>query len=341
MAFDPQRDFEIVSLITTLQQTNYATVRVDGDLTTRVFFNAVSLAQQAHRKHSDAAMYGKQHPYPTAIRTLTKDLQLGRAYDASSLMVGQAAAFTLGAVATAGTPPNLTHTITRADLLTSKDAPVTTMYEEEATGLKRKLHAVAFNDFTLSGNATDPVQLQFNVIGSGETTDGAIAGGLPAVTAVTFFDGGSTLIKLGPQGAPVDISERVVDWSFTVDAQLKAEMGRHPGGGAFLKRIWYGNWKFKLDLRVLFDATSDMFDLYTANTKQECQIVNQFDAQHEVTTKFPALIFTGYEPSSEGGVRVHNLSTGDDGVMLDAGGTPNEPIEITVKNNITTYLATS
>ena len=339
MAFDPQRDFDVRSLMTTLQQTAYATPRADGDLTTLVFANALSLAQQPHRKYTNKAMYGKGHGLPTEVRTLIEELTLARAFDASSLMVGQAAAFTLGAVATAGTPPNLTHTITKADLSTGKDAPVTTMYESDSAGRQRKLHAVAFNDYSLSFNQTDPVQLQYNLIGSGEVTEGAIA--LPAVTPVTYFDSGSTIIKLGPQGATVDISERVVDGTITVNANLNVALGRHPGGGKYLKRLWWSEWMFQLSLRVMYDATDDMFVLYRDNTIREVEIINQFDAQHEVSHLFPALVFTSWERSSEGGMAVHNLSTGDEGVLMDAGGTPNEPLQVTVKNNITSYLATS
>ncbi len=340
MAFDPQRDFDVAVAFTTKQQTDYATIRADADMDKRTSVTALDPAQVTQVKETDGDEFGKGHEFSTIQRSVSQDVRLARSGNLSSLLAGMLGAFGLGAVVTSGTGP-YTHVFTALDPpVDGKSPPVTTMFEQLSDGIEQKLHSLALNDFSISGRNQQIVQFQSNWIGSGELTAGALAGGLPAITPVTLFNGGDTIVSVGPQGAPVDISERDLEWSITVNQNLKEALGYHPGSGLFRGRIWIGKRTFQLNLRIFFDDSADMRDLFLNNTLQEVQIDNQIDANNGITIKFPGVRFAPYEAQIEDGMFVHSLSTGDDGVFKDVGGTPNEPIEITVLNDEPTYLAT-
>ncbi len=340
MPFDPQRDFDIWWAFTTKKQVDYATVRADADLTLRTPFTEVQFAEITQRKRTDGQQFGKGHEFSTRQDSVSQDLRLARAFDCSSLMIGQAGAFTMGKVATSGVGP-YTHVITLSDPPTDgKEAPVTTIYEHLSDGIERKIHSVGFDSYTVSGRNQEVVQLQAALIGSGQVTNAALTGGAPALTPVSIFNGGDTIVSVGPQGAPVDISERILDWSFTVNQQLKADLGYHPGSGLYRARIWLGQRRVSLSIRAFIDDTSDLLDLFLQDTLREVTIDNTIDANNRFTAKFPGVRFNDYGTVVEDGMLVHNLGSGDDGIFKDVGGTPNEPIELTVINDEATYLAT-
>ena len=174
-------------------------------------------------------------------------------------MAGWAAYFGMGKVSTSGVGP-FTHINTFADPSVAADARVTTIYEELAAGEKRLLHSMAVDSVTFSGRNQETVQMSMNFIGSGNKTDGAVT--LPSLTALTFFNGGDVTVKLGPQGATVDISERILDWSFTFGQNLKAGLGYSPGNGKFRDKMWFGKRVASATIRVWWDTTSDMLDLF-------------------------------------------------------------------------------
>ena len=334
MPFEPQRDFDVGWAFSTKKQTDYATLLADVDLNKRTYFNAVDLGVITSRKETDGQKFGKGHEFSTTQREVSRDLRLTRGFDLSSLMAGWAMFFGMGKVVTAGVGP-YTHTLTFADPSVSKSAPVTTVYEELAAGEKRKLHSMAVNDVTISGRNQETVQMTMNLIGSGQVTDGAVT--LPSLTTLTFFLGGDVTVKLGAQGGAVDISERVLDWSFTVSQNLKEALGYSPGSGLYRNKIWYGKRTTRANIRVFWDATSDMLDLFLGNTLRELEFILGTAGTDQLNALFPAIRFNEHETSVEDGFLVNNLSSGDDGVFKDSGGTPNEPVQITLVNDQATY----
>ena len=334
MAFTPQRDFDVGWAFSTKKQTNYATLLADVDLDKRTYFNAIEFGNISSKKETDGQKFGKGHEFSTTVREVARDLRLARGFDLSSLMAGWAGFFGMGKIATSGAGP-FTHVHTFADPAVSVDVPVTTIYEEVAAGEKRKLHSMAINDFTISGRNQETVQMQMNLIGSGQVTDGAVT--LPSLTALTFFLGGDVTIKLGPQGATVDIGECVLDWSFTVSQNLKADLGYSPGSGVYRDKMWYGKRTARASLRVFWDNTADMMDLFLGNTLRELEFVLNTSGTDQVNALFPAIRFTEYDIGVEDGFLINNLSSGDDGVFKDAGGTPNEAFQMTTINGQAVY----
>jgi hypothetical protein len=52
-----------------------------------------------------------------------------------------------------------------------------------------------------------------------------------ALTAQSFFLGAGDVL-FGPQGAPVSLKDRVLDWSVSVTQNLDADLGYHPARGS-------------------------------------------------------------------------------------------------------------
>ena len=160
---------------------------------------------------------------------------------------------------------------------------------------------------------------------------------LPSLTTLVFFNGGDVTIKLGAQGGTVDISERVLDWSFTVNQNLKADLGYSPGSGKFRDKMWFGKRTASASIRVWWDTSSDMLDLFLGDTLRELEFILNTSVTDQLNALFPGIRFTQHETGVEQGFLTNNLSSGEDGVFKDVSGTPNEPIQITVINGQATY----
>ena len=161
MAFTPQRDFDVAWAFSHKKQANYATQLVGGDMLLRTYFNAIEFGKITSKKETDGQKFGKGHEFSTTVREVSRDLQLSRSFDLSSLMGGWAAFFGMGKIATSGAGP-YTHTLTFADPAVAVDVPVTTIYEEIAAGEKRLLHSMAVNSVTISGRNQETVQIRLN-----------------------------------------------------------------------------------------------------------------------------------------------------------------------------------
>lgn len=343
--FEPQRSFDVTWAFSTQQESAFGTVLADAALDRRVTAASVEVGKIAKQFRSDLDRIGKGHEFATELEELTRDLRRTTSFDASSLTLAWVAAFGMGKVATSqpnpgGNPTAYDHGITFADPAAGKHAPTTTVYEELTADLKRRLVSLACNDFSLAGRGREPVQLTANWIGSGQTSDGAIAS-MPALTAQSFFLGADTDILFGPQGAPVSIKDRVLDWSLNVSQNLEADLGYHPGSGKFRGRLWYGPRRVSASLTLFAQETDDLLTLFLGDTVRELQIVLNGDQigpgpeTHQVVMALPAVRITGFDDATEGNHLVYRVEIGEQGVLKPSAG---EPLTITVTNTETSLL---
>jgi hypothetical protein len=344
--FEPQRAFDITWLFSPRKESAYGTALADGDLDKHVVANTVEVGKIAKLFRSDIDRFGKGHEFATELEELARDLRRTTSFDASSLTTAWVAAFALGKVATSqpnpgGNPTAYDHLITVADPAVTKHAPTTTVYEELTTDLKRRLVSLACNDFALSGRARDPVQLTANWVGSGESSDGALTP-IPALTAQSFFLGADTDILLGPQGAPVSLKDRILDWSLSVTQNLDADLGYHPGSGKYRGRIWFGPRRIAAALTLFARETEDILALFLNDNVQELQIILTGDVigpgpeTHRALIKLPAVRITGFDDALEGNHIVYRIEINESGVLKQTG---LEPLEITVTNTEPAFLS--
>jgi len=343
--FEPQRAFDVTWAFSPRKESAYGTSLADGDLTRRVVANAVELGKIAKFFRSDLERFGKGHEFPTELEELARDLRRATSFDASSLTLAWIAAFGMGKVVTTqanpvGNPAAYQHVFTFADPLISKHAPTTTVYEEFTPDLKRRLVSLACNDFSVSGRARDPVQVSANWMGSGATSDGALSP-LPALTAQSFFLGADTDVLFGPQGAPVSLKDRVLEWSVSITLSLDADLGYHPGSGKFRGRIWYGPRRVSAAFTVFVRQTDDIISLFLNDTVRELQIVLDGDTigpgpeKHRAVLKLPAVRITALDDALEGNHIVLRIEINESGVLKEGS---TEPVTITVTNTEVAFL---
>ena len=343
--FEPQRAFDVTWAFSPRKESAYGTALADVDLTRRVVANAVELGKISKLFRSDLDRIGKGHEFATELEELARDLRRSTSFDASSLTLGWIAAFGLGKVLTTqpnpgGNPAAYQHVFTFADPLVTKHAPTTTVYEEFTPDLKRRLVSLACNDFSVSGRARDPVQVAANWVGSGSTSDGALSP-LPALTAQSFFLGADTDVLFGPQGAPVSLKDRVLEWSLSVTQSLDADLGYHPGSGKFRGRIWYGPRRVSAAFTIFARQTDDIVSLFLNDTVRELQFVLDADTigpgpeKHRAVLKLPAVRITALDDALEGNHIVLRAEIGEAGVLKEGSA---EPLTITVTNTESAFL---
>ncbi|MGH9777580.1 MAG: hypothetical protein ACRD5I_04140 [Candidatus Acidiferrales bacterium] len=343
--FEPQRAFDVAWAFSPRKESAYGTALADVDLTRRVVANAVELGKISKLFRSDLDRFGKGHEFATELEELARDLRRSTSFDASSLTLAWIAAFGMGKVVTSqpnpgGNPAAHQHVFTFADPLVSKHAPTTTVYEEFSPDLKRRLVSLACNDFSVSGRAREPVQVAANWVGSGASSDGALSP-LPVLTAQSFFLGADTDVLFGPQGAPVSLKDRVLEWSVSVTQSLDADLGYHPGSGKFRGRIWYGPRRVSAAFTLFARESDDVVSLFLDDTLRELQFVLDADVigpgpeKHRAILLLPAVRITALDDAVEGNHIVLRVEINESGVLKEGSA---EPIEITVTNTEPSFL---
>jgi len=272
---------------------------------------------------------------------------LQRAAELNDIFAGWAAAFCLGSVTTSqpnptGNPTAYDHVIKWTNLGTSKAMPFTTIHEKPWAGLARKLPDLVVASFTLSGRGQDPVQMAIQMLGSGRSTDAALTP--PTLATPSYLDNGNAVIKLGPSGAAVDISSRVVEWSVAVNANPDEANGRFPSSGLYLGRWWYGAKRTAIPELTLFvnQSDADLLDLFRNDTAQELQInlagpvitAGQPEI-YRMNLLWPEIHFTAVEDTLVDGKVALRMTVGEDGVFQKAG---TEYFQATVTNTTPAYL---
>ncbi len=348
MAFtEPTHDYELLWRFSTNRQSAIGTPLADGNLTLSALVSGFDVGKLSHRMISDADRYGKGHPYATSHRKVAQMTALTRTMELNDLMAGWAAAFCLGGVTTtqpnpAGNPTVYDHVIRWSNLATSKAMPFTTIHEKPWAGLARKLPDLVVAGFTLSGRGHDSIQLSVQMLGSGRATDAALAA--PTLSPVNYLDNSDAVIKLGPSGAAVNISSRVVEWSVSVQANPDEASGRYPSSGLYVGRWWYGPKRTAIPELTLFvnQSDADLLDLFRNDTAQELQINLAGDVitggQPEIyrlDLLWPEVHFTAVEDTLVQGKVALRMTVGEDGVFQKAA---SEIFQATVTNKTASYL---
>ena len=146
----------------------------------------------------------------------------------------------------------------------------------------------------------------------------------------------------------MDLSARLADFQVKVSQQLDANNGYVPGGGIYRKRMWVGARQPGFDATVYVDsAQTDIIDDWTSAGLLEVSftltgdlILNGQPEAHSCAIKFPAARLSAAPISASGDLLVYRISATPQDVYKDAGGTPNEPLQITVVNTEPSYLTT-
>ena len=350
MAFtEPSHAHEMLWRFSTKRQATIGAALSDGNLPLSALVSGYDIGKLSHRMVSDGDRFGKGHPYTVSHRKVAASTSLQRTVELSSIFAGWVPAFCMGSVTS--TQPNPTnnptvydHVIKWSNLTASKAMPFTTIHERPWTGLARKLADMVVSSFSLSGRGQDPVQMSFQMLGSGRSTDVPLTA--PGVSAASYLDGGGAAIKLGVPGGAVDISSRVLEWGVTVQSNPDEANGRYPSSGLYVGRWWYGSKRTATpELTLLINQSdTDILDLFRNDVAQELQInisgatvTNGQPEVYRMDMLWPEIHFTAIDDAVVDGKVALRMSVGEEGVFQKPG---SEIFQITVTNTTASYLTT-
>lgn len=247
-----ERTSAIQWAFSTKAQADYATAVADNDLTLATLFKGPDLVERTPEIIGDEEDAGKGHEWGETQQIERYDTKLKREFDLSSMMLGWAGAYGLGAITSAqqgGTAAYL-HTIT--PMSASKQLPVASIVEKLDSGNKDKYTGLIVSDFEISGEGKNRLKLSMNMIGDGKRTTSTLS--MPALTAAKFLRMSGLQIQIGVASAEVDVSTRLKKFNFKWDNSPLADDGYYPGTGFYRGRCEYGVRKPSLSLTVMLNG---------------------------------------------------------------------------------------
>ncbi len=329
--FITQRSISRNLCLSANSQTNLAETLADADFTYRGRPETNGFFQIEMEKESDYTYAGKGGSFATESRLITQQSSGNINTRLDDFLAGWLFAFVMGQeVFTLGVnPAPNTHVFTWLD--SGQPAKVTNIYVEDTSGLKRKFEDMALSKLTLSGADKGSISAKADFMGTGRYTDGAMVT-LPALPTAQYVYGSDSVISIGPAGAPVSLSPRVLSWEATFDHAI--ELFRACGGGIFPSFPRYGNPLHSLKLVIAADTTTDVRDWMMNQTLLEVKIAATSGAT-SLTIDFPNVIIPKSDIGEHDKYVAYTIDLDKDSILQPAGG---QPVTVTVLNTDPAYL---
>lgn len=304
------------------KQSAYGTALAIGDLVRRLEFEREgNFAVLGQEYFSDLELAGKGHYFPTVRTPIARDVAFQLSGPLDNFMAGWLAAYVMMASSPAGANP-YTHTITFEQ--STRVAPVTTMYTEDASAIKTSWKDVALETVRISGSQRGPLSFSAAARGSGSLTEGSLTP--PALIVPIYLLGNDTDILIGAPGSAASIKERLRSWEVSISSGLVQHRG--PGGGLVATMAKIGAQRATVRLAVAASSSDDLRTLFVNNTLQELQINTNSGATAQLNFKFHNLYFKA-SMLADGLEQVWELVSDETDVMKGAG---LEPLTVTAIN---------
>ncbi len=351
MAFEFQRVRDRKLALSSRKQTANGTALADAliDEAARQTDTAARAITKEFRSDLDQI---KGDEFASDLQERRRDLRFTLAADLNSWLAAFAAAFSLGKVTT--TQPDVINDpnayqhiiIPTAPPGDSVLLPVTTLSQRISADLNDKLVDMVVRSMTLSGaNNSAALGLSIEMIGSGITAAGVASYPALASPEIGLLFNSNMVISLGPEGAPVDISERIQDWSVTLTNNFDENLAYFPGSGLFRGRFPHGDRRLNASLGVFIKDVDDIKTLFDGTDKKELKFkveglitTGGTAIKHSLELRLPATRMTALEPADDSGFGLWRIEIGPEGVMR--GATLTEPFQFTIINEEPTFLAT-
>ncbi len=315
-------------------QLTLAEVMTDAELTYRGRPETNGFFQVVLGKESDYQYAGKGTSFATEARLIEQSASGEINTRVDDYLAGWLLAMVMGTdTFTAGSvgPPVVpnTHVLTWKD--TGEPAQVTNIYLEDAPGLKRKFQDMSCTKVVLSGTDKGSIMAKASFIGTGRYTDGAMLA-LPALPTAQYMYGSDTTVSMGPAGAPVSMSPRVLSWEATFDHQN--DLFRSCGGGVFAVFPRYGNPVCSLKLVIAVDTTSDIRDWMMNQTLLEIKLATTSGAA-SLTIDYPNVIIPKSDLGETEKYVTYTVELDQQAILKPVAG---EVCTVTVMNEALQYL---
>lgn len=340
-----ERDFDVLWAFSTKKQSAYGTKLADADLTLATPFKGPDVVVRTPTVETDAEQAGRGSAsggFPESQQIERWDVRMARRFDLTSLVAGWVAAFGLGQVTTtqpdSGGAPN-TYDHSCRFMTNAVSLPVTSIVEQPTSGtdLKSLYRDMAIGDFEISAEAGGRLQLAANLVGSGYREASTLS--MPSVTAGSFLRMSGVTFQVGPTAGMVDVSSRIKSFTLSANNNPLEDDGYFPGSGLYRGRLEYGQRReAELAFRLLVgDATER--DHLEANDYLKCVITAvgsliEATYSHALTITLPRVAYRATPIGFEDGMALYDVACN---VFHDA--SSGYPIDITVRNNIASYLA--
>ena len=268
--FVTQRSITRNLVLSANSQTSVGETFADAALTYRGRPETSAFMQFMAEYESDIAYAGKNGKSTATedrLIAISSSGQLSTRLD--DFLAGWAFAFLMGQeVFTAGSGAPNTHVFTYKD--TGDPKVLTNVYFEDTSALKQKWADLAISEVVVSGTDKGSITLKATIIGLGTVTIGAMAA-LPALPTAQYLYGSDSVVSIGPVGAPVSMSPRVLSWEATFSDS--SELFRATGGGVAPSFVRPGNVVNKLKLVIAANNTADVWNWRANQTALEVKIL--------------------------------------------------------------------
>lgn len=309
-------------------QSALATALADADLTYRLRPETSGFINTKDEMESDYQYAGKGSSFASESRIITREAMGDFSTRVDDYMAGWLLAMVMGVdTFTAGTPNQ--HVITWDD--SGAPAQVTTVYAEDAPGLKRKWEDVSVTKVVLSGTDKGSCMAKASFISTGRYADGAMAA-VPALPTAQYLYGSDCTVSIGPSGSPVSLVPRVLSFEATFDHQN--DLFRSLGGGIYPVFPRYGNPVCGLKLVIAIDTTSDVRDWAVNKTELEISLAISSGAA-SLTLDYPLVILPNADLGETDKYVTYTLDLNQENILKPTGG---EVCTATVENTVDQYL---
>jgi hypothetical protein len=331
--FEPQSKLLRTLVLSEKRQAAWNGALADASLTRVQRFDGSAVLDFEPERRSDKAYSGKGSWFATNGQITSVGTKIsGLKSELSPWLAGWLFSFGMGKDVVTGAAAPYTHTCT-FDQSTRQAVP-TTAYLQDTDDLNYKVQDLALNDFTLTITDKGAVMADYNLIGTGRYTLGAVAVA-PVVPVETYLLGSDADFQWGDVGAPVSKLGRHLSTTFKLDHQMIPHRATGLGlNAAFIRK---GDPKFSFQSTVAAAGADDIFTRMINNTQTAINIPIISGANAQLTLNVPAVNLKTTKMGFDGDMTIWNVEF-DETTCYQAAGV--QPVTVTILNDVAAYLLT-
>jgi len=320
-----------------LKQSDIFTGLNPASLTRRLPYAEFTPAMTEKDFRSDAAYFGKGHPYATYSIAVTQQEVFARTFDASSESLAWALSLLMGDVNTSGPVGNIyTHDIQFVSPVSQKECLYTSIIEKAGGEYQDLLTGAWLESVTLTANKTDLVRLALTARARKRTTD---ATSMPNVTPSCFFQTNYATFIFGEKGASTSVSEYVQAWNLTLNQNpdVRYAPGQTSGEEKLVRYALIGRQSISGSISLFISAAHRSLFVNDQMCELQINCKGISDVAHTMTIKIPKFKIQSEALAQDGETTVATFNFNEDTVLKDDT-ISDSPIIITLENEITALI---
>jgi hypothetical protein len=287
-------------------------------------------------RRSDKEYSGKGSWFATNGQITDIELKLsGLKSELTPWLAGWLFAFGMGKETVTGGADDAPYVHTCTFDQSTRQAVPTSVYVKDTDDLAYTLIDMALNDFTLTITDKGAVMADYNLVGTGRYTQGALADA-PTVPSEDYLLGSDADFLWGNVGAATSILGRHTSTTFKIDHQLIPHRATGIGlNAAFIRK---GDPKFSFQSTIAAKDTDDVFTRMINNTQTAISIAINSGDSAKLTLNVPAVNLKTTKMGFDGDMTIWNVEF-DETTCYQAAGV--QPVTAIITNDVAAYLTTA